>query len=85
MFIQQYGMVAPIFLQEHIRLIFKKGKDPVLLGSYRPISLINVDVKILSKIIALHLGPLLPSLLHPAQSGFVPGRSATLNTVFVRF
>lgn len=73
------GPYLPTGTQAHIKLISKKGKDPLLPGSYRPISLINVDVKILSKIIASRLAPLLPSLLHPAQSGFVSGRSATLN------
>lgn len=74
------GCYPPTATQAHIRLISKKGKDPLLPGSYRPpISVINVDVKILSKIIASRLAPLLPSLLHPAHSGFVPGRSATLN------
>lgn len=73
------GPYLPTGTQAHIKLIAKKGKDPQLPGSYRPISLINVDVKILSKIIASRLACLLPSLLHPAQSGFVSGRSATLN------
>lgn len=73
------GPYLPTGTQAHIKLISKKGKDPLLPGSYRPISLINVDVKILSKIVASCLAFLLPSLLHPAQSGFVSGRSATLN------
>lgn len=56
-----------------------KGKDLLLPGSYRSISLIDVDTKILLKIIASRLALLLLTVLHQAQSGFVPGRSATLN------
>lgn len=42
-------------------------------------SLLNLDVKILSKIIATRLADIIPSLIHPAQSGFVKGRTATMN------
>lgn len=70
------GPYLPRGTQAPIRLISKKGKDPLHPCSYCPISLINVAIKILSKIIASRLAPLFPSLLHPAQSGFVPGCSA---------
>ena len=38
--------------QAIIRLIEKKDKDKTLLGNWRPISLLNVDVKILSRALA---------------------------------
>lgn len=69
----------PTGMQAHIKLISKKGKDPLLPGSYRPISFNNFDIKIPSKIIASSLAPPAPLSLHPAQYGFVPGQSATLN------
>lgn len=34
-----------------ITLVEKKGKDRTLLENWRPISLVNVDVKIMSKVI----------------------------------
>lgn len=73
------GPYLPTGTQAHIKLLSKKGKHPLHPGSYREISLINVDVKINSIIIASRLAPLLSSILYPAQSGFVPGRSATLD------
>ena len=62
-----------------ISLLPKPGKDPMQLGSYRPISLLNCDYKILSKILALRLEKVVPSIIHFDQVGFVPGRSSSNN------
>lgn len=63
------GPYLPSGTQDDIKLIAKKGKDPLLPGSYRPISLINVDTNILSKILATQLARLLPSILHQLSQG----------------
>lgn len=62
-----------------ITLIHKKGKNAQKCGSYRPVSLINVDAKILAKILALRLEARLPSLIHTDQVGFIRGRSSADN------
>ena len=41
--------------QAIITLIEKKGKDRSLLENWRPISLLNVDAKIMSKVIAARI------------------------------
>lgn len=41
--------------QATISLILKKDKDPLQCGSFRPISLLNVDYKLLAKILAKRL------------------------------
>lgn len=56
-----------------IHLLFKKG-DPQSLGNWRPISLLNVDYKILAIIINNRIKEVLPDLLHEDQKGFVPTR-----------
>lgn len=46
-----------------------------------PISLFNIDLKLYAKIIANRLRPLLSSIIHPDQVGFVPGWEARDNTI----
>ncbi|XP_029428113.1 LOW QUALITY PROTEIN: 39S ribosomal protein L45, mitochondrial [Rhinatrema bivittatum] len=57
----------------------KPGRDPTKCSSYRPISLINIDLKILARILAARLNGVLPGLVHSDQVGFVPGRMAADN------
>ena len=60
-----------------IRLIFKKT-DRTDLKYYRPISLLNVDVKIITKTLALRLGKVLPTIVSEDQS-CTPGRNIAKN------
>lgn len=62
-----------------ISLIAKKGKDPLLCSSYRPISLLNVDSKILAKVLALRLETVLPTIISPDQTGFIQNRHSFSN------
>lgn len=62
-----------------ITLLHKKGKDPQHCGNYRPISLINVDEKNISKVLAIRLERVLPTLVHGDQVGFVKHRCSADN------
>ena len=57
-----------------ITLLQKRGKNEYLIKNWRPISLLNCDYKLLTKILSRRIQPLLPKLLHPDQVGFVPNR-----------
>ena len=63
--------------QSIIRLIEKQNKDPLKIENYRPISLMNVDAKIIAKVLAARIETTLPSFIHPDQLAFVKGRNIT--------
>ena len=52
----------------------KKGKNIKNILNWRPISLLNVDYKILTKILATRIKAVLHTIIHPDQKGFVPDR-----------
>ena len=60
--------------QAVITLIEKKGKDKRYIKNWRPISLLNVDAKILSKILASRVKKVISSLITSDQTAYVPGR-----------
>ena len=60
--------------QAVIKLIEKKDKDKRFIKNWRPISLLNVDYKIISKALALRLKKVLPNLISPQQMACVENR-----------
>lgn len=63
-------------LEAQITLIPKQSKDTRMVSNYRPISLLNVDVKLYAKALENHILPLLLRLIALDQVGFVPGSKA---------
>uniref|UniRef100_A0AAV1UCY8 Reverse transcriptase domain-containing protein n=1 Tax=Peronospora matthiolae TaxID=2874970 RepID=A0AAV1UCY8_9STRA len=68
------GTLLPSQRKSAVVLLHKKGSRAAP-GNYRPIALVQVDVKILSKALTYRLQQLIPDLIHPYQKGFVKGRS----------
>lgn len=70
--------------QAVITFIEKKGKDRSFLENWRPISLVNVDAKIMSKVLATRIKNVLPDIIHHNQSGFVKDRyiGETVRSIF---
>jgi len=60
--------------QSIITLLPKKDKDTLSINNWRPISLLNVDYKIASKVIANKIKTKLPTIISPDQTGFIKGR-----------
>ena len=57
-----------------ITLIPKADGDLTELSNWRPISLLNIDYKILTKALAKRIEKYLPKLINSDQTGFVKGR-----------
>ena len=55
--------------------IYKLKKDVRNIKNYRPITLLNVNYKIMTQVIAMRLADVAPRLIHRDQARFVPGRS----------
>lgn len=64
----------------YITLIPKPNKDPTYCSNYRPILLINTDMKITSKTLSNRLESVISSLIHIDQTGFIKGRHSSENT-----
>ena len=64
-------------------LIYKEGgkprDDP---DSYRPITLLNCDVKLVAKVMVLRMGNALDTVIDGTQTAFVPGRWIGDNVLF---
>ena len=54
--------------------LLDKGKDRLLLKNWRPISLLNLDYKIMSKVLAYRVKEVLPHIIHHDQTGYVKDR-----------
>lgn len=74
------GSLPPTLSEASISLLLKKDKDPISCGSYRPISLLKVDFKILAKVLCFRLERVLPCLISHDQTGFTPGKHSFFNT-----
>jgi hypothetical protein len=67
----------------YLTLIPKKT-DATTAADFRPISLIHSFAKLVTKVMANRLAPLLPRLVAANQSAFVRGRSIHDNYTFVQ-
>ena len=61
-----------------------KKKDRRDIANYRPITLLNSDYKIYTKVLAMKLATIVTEIVHPDQAGFIPGRQISDQTQLCR-
>lgn len=75
----QKGEIPPSWREATISVIPKEDKDRQECGNYRPISVLNLDYKLFTSILARRLERILPDLIHLDQTGFIQQRQTLDN------
>lgn len=73
--VEDFGVVDKTEFAEGWMYPLYKKKDRTDIANYRPITLLNTDYKVFTKVLASRLAKIAHKMVNKAQAGFIPDRS----------
>ena len=77
--IETEGTLPNSFYEATITLIPKPQKDPTKIENFKSISLMNIDAKILNKVLTNRIQEHVKTIIYPDQVDFIPGMQGWFN------